>query len=1041
MKRNYTLLAKVFNFESTFFNLNSSILFIIPVKNTWTSSILLLFLYGQVYSQNLLSLHRAAWHSSSADFFHTAHLTTDGDSNNSFWESQKGSKYKTEWIYIDLGKVFSVNQVIIHWGKTYGNTYHLQIAAEAPIPTTWQTIYSSDKGKGKQESCSFPEIQSRFIRLLVNKKSAKGGLIIREMEIFGKGQRMKAVEKEVSGWDEGGRYLLDGAWYLQKATSKSLPPEQIASFGVSTADWLPATVPGTVLSTYIDNGAIPDPNYSDWQLQISETFSYNSYWYRTAFSVSDTLQGKKTWLHFNGINYRAEVYINGKKIETLERCFLRHQLDISSHILYDQPNTLAVLTHPVETPGKVSVQSYEKIGRNGGKLGLDNPTFHFSVGWDWNPTVRGRNIGIWDEVFLSHSGPVTIHDPFVVTDLPLPDTNRVDLNIRAFLENHLAKDVQGMLKVTIPGITSFSLPIQLNAGKKKEVQITAAEFHQLKINDPQLWWPNGYGQAFLHTLQLEFLYENHRSDLKTIRFGIREIAYQFDETNDLQLQVNGHPILIRGGNWGSNDINIRFDKKRYETQVRLHQEMNFNMIRNWVGQTGHECFYDYCDQYGILVWDDFWLANGWDGPDPRDKVLFMQNARDKISKLRHHPSVAVWCARNETNPPFDLEQQLKEATEVLDGTRMFIRHSRAAPAKTSSGPWHLLGSPESYYEKAGSFLTELGLPCVPPIESMRRMMPEEDLWPINSKWGLHDFGRGAMKADTYTKAICNRYGDPVDIEDYCKKAQLVNWVNYKALFEGVGQLTGDPNNGGVILWMSQPTWPSMVWQTYDYFFEPTGAYFGSKLACEPVHIQRDAEHKAAYVVNITQDLLTDLEAMVWLYNMNGTLVFQDSSLLEVSPFSTKLAISYPDENRLPLLSPVHFVKMQLRKAGKVISQNFYWRSSGGQDYRAMEELPAVKLNGSFQKQPSGDDHFFQLKLSNLTPHIALAIRIKIHNSVTGQPVLPAIYSDNYFSLVPGEARTIKLEVAASDFPENGQIIVEGWNIRSFVLQERQNDKE
>ena len=492
--------------------------------------------------------------------------------------------------------------------------------------------------------------------------------------------------------------------------------------------------------------------------------------------------------------------------------------------------------------------------------------------------------------------------------------------------------------------------------------------------------------------------------------------------------VNGKKILCRGGNWGSNDINIRFDKARYERQIRYHQQMNFNMIRNWVGQTGHECFYDYCDQYGILVWDDFWLANSWDGPNPRETKLFMRNVKDKINRLRHHPSVAVWCGRNETKAPPKLEREMAKAVTELDGHRLFVKNSRAFPARQSSGPWNLVESPNWYFNMPKGFLTELGLPCVPPLESMQRFLPEMSLWPINDMWGLHDFGKGAAKAGTYTKAICDRYGDPESIDDYCMKSQMVNWNNYKALFEAWGQSVGEKESGGVLLWMSQSTWPSLVWQTYDYYFEQTGAYFGSKLACEPVHIQWDQTNNTAFVINTTQHKFEALEAEVRIYNLDGALAFQGQSEVGVEAYNKVRALEFPNATDASL-SEVHFVKMYLRRNNELISENFYWRSKQGQDYRALGQLSMMELNVETLPVITAKKRQFTVRVKNKKEQVALSIRLKLMDPQTGLTVLPVSYSDNYFSLIPGEEKNIQIDLDANlDIPVDTYLEIEGWNI-------------
>ena len=390
---------------------------------TW----MIFLLAGKIFCQTLpsnLALNRAAWASTQYDYVHTAHLATDGDTLNTYWKSAaRKDSAELEWIFLDLGKVFEINKVILRWGKAYGEQYSVQVSKADRPPKVWSEVLMYHKGDGQVDRIDLPPTEARFVRILIlDKTTIFDPIFLRSFEVYGEGERVQAPFNNHSGFDSNNRYLLNGNWLLQNTNQVNLTGQAITNESVDTTNWLRATVPGTVLTTYLDNGAIPDPNYADWQLQVSENFTQNAYWYRTEFNIPENFQADRIWLHFNGINYKADIFLNGQFVKTIERCFLRHQLDITSLIRLTEKNRLAVKIHPVKTPGRVSVQNYNNIGNNGGKLGADNPTFHFSVGWDWNPTVRGRNIGIWDEVFLSSSKQITLHDPYVITQLPLPDT-------------------------------------------------------------------------------------------------------------------------------------------------------------------------------------------------------------------------------------------------------------------------------------------------------------------------------------------------------------------------------------------------------------------------------------------------------------------------------------------------------------------------------------------------------------------------------------------------------------------------------------------
>jgi hypothetical protein len=1006
------------------------------IKNTIFSIVFLLIssaISAQSY-QNL-ALHRKAWHSSSADFVHTAHMATDGNTTQTRWESERTSWSHSDWIYVDLGKVQTIDKVIIHWDEAHGIEYRIQVSTEQSEPEDWKDVYSTIEGDGGKDVINFEPVEARFVRLLTERKNTMLGTSVWEFEVYGHGERVQMSPQPNSGLAEDGNLYLDGGWKLQNDAFVEQEGKVLASNSYQPEKWLNAVVPGTVLKTYTENGAVPDITYADNQLQISEFITQSKYWYRKEFTIPEDLKNKdKIWLNFEGINYLADVYLNGEFVRQIDRCFLRHRLDISDMVNKEGSNALAVKIYPVENPGDVTVQDLESVDLNGGKLGMDNPTFHFSVGWDWSPTVPGRNIGIWNDVYLRSTGNVSIKDPWVKTDLPLPDTSRADLTIETELINNSSRGVSGILRGSI-GSAQVEKEVSLQGNEKKTIRFSPSDYSELKLENPRLWWPNGYGQPNLYTLNLEFLSNGDElSDSKSTQFGIRELSYRWPNGNNLQILVNGEEVMLRGGNWGSNDIHVAADKESYETKVKLHAAMNYNAIRNWVGQVGHEEFYDYCDKYGIMVWDDFWLANQADGPNPKDTTLFFTNAEDKVKNLRSHPSVAVWCGRNETTTQPYLDTVLSRITKEFDGTRLYVSDSRAYPANTSSGPWALQESPNWYFQEREGFLTELGMPTVPPIESMRKMMPEEDLWPISDMWGMHDFGGGNGHPETYRRAVNNRYGEAQGIEDFCRKAQLVNYNNYRALFESWGIKTGEGNSGGMIIWMSQSVWPSLMWQTYDYFYEPTAAFFGSQKGCEPVHIQWDASNQRVYAVNVTQKPMNNLKAESWIYNLDGKMVSHNISEVDVASYSNEFC-HFIENSGHKALSKVHFVKMRLSRNGKVLSENFYWRSKKGQDYTALKDLPEVGLNGTASSKKEDGKVILTVKLENPTSKVAFFNRLKVQRAQSKENVLPIFYGDNYFSLLPDDKKEVKITFDQKDLNgENPRLVIQGWNARTQEIE-------
>jgi len=657
------------------------------------------------------------------------------------------------------------------------------------------------------------------------------------------------VKEEISS-------LLNENWLLSRVPDVSEKGESIstAAFAPSEA-WIAATVPGTVLTSYYNAGKIDDPYYGDNMEKLSQEYYNVDYWYRTEFAVPEAYRNKRLWLNFDGINWKARVYLNGVKVGDINGAFIRGRFDITETVDFTGKNTLAVYIEWCDSQTE------------------DMPSFLCSASWDWMPAIPGRNMGIYKDVFLSATGDVTVNDVNVVTDLPLPDTSKATLTASAFVKNVSDKEITGQLKGKISyeeQTYSLEKTVTVKAGEETEVF-----FEPLTVENPALWWPNGSGEQPLYELAVSFEENGAVSDTETISFGIREISYDYTE-GDLTLSVNGQKILCKGGNWGIPDAMLRFTDEDFDDAVRLHAEENFNMIRCWHGTSDFAAFYEACDRYGILVYEDFWL-NGWSSP--RDVEMFMQNVDDKVRRLRSHACLAVWCGENEATPPAPLDKLIPETIEKYDTERLYIAASN--DGAVAGGVTYAIQDPAWYFKHTVGFTTEIGLPTVPTAESMRRMMDEEDLWPVgNSVWSLHDwnFGIGNKLVETYQKAINARYGAARNIDDFCKKAQLLNYESYKAIFEAWNDTVFEKTSG-VLLWMSTPAWPSTIWQTYDYYKDATGGYYGCKVACESVHIQWNCLTGSVKAINLTASDIPEATAEITVYNSDGSVPYRKSAVL------------------------------------------------------------------------------------------------------------------------------------------------------------------
>ncbi len=916
-----------------------------------------------------------------------------------------------EWVYVELGAPFSFDQVNLNWIRQPAEAV-LQVSDDSK---TWRDIQPVQSAETRLSTAA----RARYVRVLIRNSGPLGPAILSELEVFGTGG-FETVAAAAPAMKDSRLRIAGGAWKLERAPQVPAGGAELSTPGYVDASWLAASVPATTLSSYVNAGAIPDPNYGDNQMMISDSFFHSDFWYRTEFDTPAGVRGKQLWLDFDGINWKADVYLNGARAGRIEGGFMRARFNVASLLKPSGRNALAVLVESNATPGSTKEKTFENPDKNGGALGADNPTYHASIGWDWIPTIRGRNTGIWNDVWLSVTGPVTIENPYVSTDLPLPDTSSADVAIEATLRNHTQSAVTGTLRGRF-GAASFSKAVTIEAGAKAKVKFDPATVAALRIQNPKLWWPAGYGDPTLYDVEVAFETGGAASDAKAFKAGIREFAYS-EDGGALRMWINGRRLVPKGGNWGFPESMLRYRGREYDAAVRYHRDMNFNMIRNWVGQTGDDEFYEACDRHGIVVWQDFWLANPWDGPEPDDNTLFMANANDTILRIRNHASIGLYCGRNEGYPLKTLDDSIRASLKKFHPGIHYISSS-ADDTVSGHGPYRALDV-KSYFQQRATpkFHSEMGMPNIVTMDSLKEFMDEKDRWPQGAVWGLHDFClTGAQGGESFRSRIDKSYGGAKNVEEWIALAQFVNYEGYRAMFEAQSK-----NRMGLLIWMSHPAWPSFVWQTYDYYLEPTASYFASKKASEPLHIQWNPLSDSVEVVNYSGGSAKGLTATAEVINIDGKIAWTKQVTLD----STEDSVASPLKIEFGTgLSATHFVRLKLTRSAQVVSENAYWRGTTPDDFKAIRALPQVKLDVVTKSELTGGVWHAVTTLRNPSQAPALMVRMKPVGETSGQRLLPAMISDSYLILMPGESRTVLSEVAEADARgERLAVAVEGFNV-------------
>ena len=901
-----------------------------------------------------------------------------------------------EWICVDLGADARFDEVRFQWlERPEGG-----VVESSSDGVRWKRLKELPAAGPKDERLAVRG-RGRYVRLAGLQASPEGHIALGELEVWGRGGvRPQAQAQPLRRTDGSGRMdLRCGAWRLQRADEVPETGEVLSAVGFDAQRWLPATVPGTVLTSYFNAGAVPDQRYDDDQLQISESFFLSDFWYRDEFDLPEDWAGKEVVLHFDGINWKAEVFVNGSRAGRIEGAFTRAALDVTK-LLKPGRNALAVRILKNDHPGIVKEQDRISADLNGGVLGADNPTMHATIGWDWIPTVRGRNIGIWNDVWLSaHQGGVTIDDVFVDTDLPLPSTAYADLKPVVTLTNH---GVQKRLAEIILyyGDLEIAGSAMLAPGETRDVALPAARLEQ-----PQLWWPAGYGEPHLYQVDASVWVDGVPSDSKRLYSGVREMSYTMDG-GVLDFYVNGRRLIGNGGNWGYPEVNLNYRAREYDIAVAYHADMHFTMIRNWVGQTGDEEFWEACDRHGVMVWQDFWLANPADGPVPDDEAMFLANAEDYLRKIRHHPCLALYCGRNEGNPPAALDEGLRALVNRLHPGLHYIPHSATGPV-SGNGPYRALPVEEYFTLERGRdrFHSERGMPNVPTVESLERMLAPAHRWPQDDVWGMHDYAlESAQSAATFNAMVEKAFGEPESLEQFAQWAQWINYDGYRAMYE-----SRSAQRKGLLIWMSHSCWPSMVWQTYDYYFAPTAAYFGAKKGSAPVRIQWNPAAGRVEVVNNNAGDLSGLTALAVVAAPDGTVLSEQQTELDAAEDSTvALPFELPGQD-------LFLLRLRLLQGDAELADNFYvLHPDDPGNLQALKELPAAKVDLRTEWIREGDQWIGTATLENKSGTPALMLRLNLVGARSGGQILPVFYEDNWISLLPGERKCIRVRCAVAD---------------------------
>lgn len=857
---------------------------------------------------------------------------------------------------------------------------------------------------------------------------------------------------------------LNENWLIQSADSIQNSGEKLSSVNYEPENWFNTDIPTTVLSALAKNEVYPDPYYGDnlktipgyregrWLAMLEDSPFYPSWWYRKEFEMPAKMQDRKLTLHLDGINYKANVWLNGTQIADSNQVvgmFRRFEFDIDQYVNAGETNVLAI---EIISPGHLPDVFYH------------TKQLEATTGWDdHNPQPPDLNMGIWRDVYISSSGSVVIKHPYIVTDLDLPSLENASLTVSAQVVNKSSIEVEGELIGTIENI-QFKKKVILEPNETAWVKFTPEEFSQLKIENPRLWWPHPYGNQELYKAHLEFNTKNNSSDQLELSFGIREVSTYIDDEGWRGYMVNGKKILIRGGAWMTSDMLLNLSERRYEALVRYAREANLNMLRSEgfsIRETDE--FYDICDKLGVMVTQQIF------GRNLPDEALSIQNIEDMLLRIRNHPSLVHFLGHDETFPTENLDSAYQAMIARYTPERTYQPHSGAFDIEnrfetggTRTGTLELwtYAYPSHYYthkvDGAWGFAQSGGIGGIfAPYSSMQKMMPEDKIWPpYNETFSFHSVLQGIHYFDVVIKAMQKRYGEINDAKQFASTGMLLNYESARGMFEAYGRNKYDAL--GITTWKYDAAWPAaLTWQYVDWYLNVGGAYYGAKKACEPLHVQYAYDDESVYVINNYFEDFQNLEIEAKVLDIAMQEVFAESKAISVNENDKALAfqINVPED-----ISKTYFLSLKLKnEKDSIVSDNFYWLSTvkdieGSKeevpifhegrtwhvfsaeqksyaDFTALRNLPMVKVNMDYFMEIGVEENTATVFLDNPSETIAFGIHLSLVENLDGEEILPAYWDDNYFSLLPGESRTIKVRFSPEDMKSRDvNIILEGSNL-------------
>lgn len=831
-------------------------------------------------------------------------------------------------------------------------------------------------------------------------------------------------------------------WTIISSKSISKTGKEISTIDFDKKNWINVTVPTTVLSGLIQAGIYTDVYYSNNLAKIDKAQFSSSWWYRTEFQLKTVSSNQFQELVFEGINYKANIWLNGQLIadtSKVEGVFAMWNFDVSKQL--------------VEGANVLAIEIFPPIGDD------------LSIGFvDWNPAAPDANMGIWRPVKIRNHGNISLTEPFVQSEVNTETLDYAELSVSTTIKNHTNTPQKAVIQLELQNQTIIK-KVELAAKEKKDIVFSANEFDELKIKNPDLWWPNHMGEPNLHWLNATVKTNNTITDQKEVRYGIRKVEEYWTESKHKGYKINGQKVLIKGAGW-VDDLLLADSEDKVISQVEYVKQMNMNTIRLEGFWGNNKTLYEKADELGLLVmigWSCHWEWEGYcKRPEdeymairtPKEQEAHAQAYMDQVKWLRNHPSVFLWVYGSDKLPRPELERKLNNYMTETDPSRPTLATCKYADFDTkydengkmlsgsinesevSGAPGVKMRGPYAYTTPiywytdtnaggAFGFNTETGPGAqIPPLESLKKMIPKDKLWPMNEIWDYHSGRNEFSTLWRDLEAFNARYGKAKNIEDFAFNMQIHNYEAIRAMFEAFE--VNKHETTGLIQWMLNSAWPEMFWQLYDWYLLPNGAFYGTQKANEPINAIYNYGDKNIYLTNSTLENKENLTINIQVWDIESNLVFNKSIRKSITANSSELAFEMPE---LQNLSSCYFINLRVQEEENVLTNNFYWLSIKADvidwdnsvwfyspyksyaNFKPLHNMPKTKVESSFSREKNADgDVIVTCTLQNTTNKIAFFNEVSILDKATGETIVPVFWDDNYLSLLPGETRTVSAKI-------------------------------